>query len=304
MVSIMLHTRHARKSLVSPAELALLAVTMVWGVTFLVVYIAVEYGAPILFVGVRFLLAGLLMGAIFWRAMQGLTRHEIVAGASIGLALFLGYSLQSFGLQSISSSKSAFITALYVPIVPLLQWALLRKPPGVLSWIGIGLAFVGLTLLAGPEALQIGLGIGEVTTLIGAIAIAVEIILISRYANSVDSRRVTVIQLLAAGLFALGFSFAIDEARPDVHDGIWIACAVGLAVASAIIQFTMNWAQKAVSATKATLIYASEPVWAGIVGRIAGDRLPFLAIIGGVFIVAGVIVSELKLRRQKKIAGA
>ena len=60
----------------------------------------------------------------------------------------------------------------------------------------------------------------------------------------------------------------------------------------------MNWAQKSVSPTRATLIYAGEPVWAGIVGRIAGERLPGVALIGGVLIVLAVVVSELKIRRQ------
>ncbi|MGU3575443.1 DMT family transporter [Brucellaceae bacterium C25G] len=296
----MMHKHKTFKLSVSPAELALITITMVWGVTFLIVQIAMSYGAPALFVGVRFICAGLMVGILFWRSMLGLTRREILAGTSIGLAIFLGYGLQSFGLQTISSSKSAFITALYVPIVPLLQWILLRKPPRLLSWAGICLAVIGLSLLAGPEALEIGLGIGEIATLIGAIAIAIEIILISQFAHDVDSRRITVIQLLAAGIFASIFSFISNETPPHVDDGIWIICALSLALASAIIQFTMNWAQKSVSATKATLIYATEPVWAGIVGRLAGDRLPFLSIIGGVFIVAGVIVSEIKISRKAK----
>ena len=61
----------------------------------------------------------------------------------------------------------------------------------------------------------------------------------------------------------------------------------------------MNWAQKSVSPTRATLIYAGEPVWAGIVGRIAGERLPGVALLGGLLIVVAVIVSELKIRRTR-----
>ncbi|MES1169794.1 MAG: EamA family transporter, partial [Leifsonia sp.] len=63
-----------------------------------------------------------------------------------------------------------------------------------------------------------------------------------------------------------------------------------------LIQLTMNWAQKSVSPSRATVIYAGEPVWGGIVGRIAGDRLPLLSIVGALFIVAGVIVSEIKTK--------
>jgi len=73
--------------------------------------------------------------------------------------------------------------------------------------------------------------------------------------------------------------------------------ALGLGAMSAVIQVAMNWAQKSVSPTRATLIYAGEPVWAGIVGRIAGERLPGVALIGALLIVVAVVVSELKIRR-------
>ncbi|CAB5516584.1 hypothetical protein LMG26857_05662 [Achromobacter anxifer] len=62
----------------------------------------------------------------------------------------------------------------------------------------------------------------------------------------------------------------------------------------------MNWAQKSVSPTRATVIYAGEPVWGGIVGRLAGDRLPALALVGAGLIVAGVLASEAKFARRKK----
>jgi drug/metabolite transporter (DMT)-like permease len=211
----------------------------------------------------------------------------------IGIAIFLGYTLQTFGLQSIPSSKSAFITALYVPIVPLLQWFVLKRPPSLMAWIGIALAFAGLVLLAGPDGTSIGLGIGEMLTLLSAIAIAAEIILIGGFAGRVDARRVTVVQLATASLLALGFMAPLGESVPE-PSWLLILSAVGLGLASAGIQLAMNWAQKTVSPTRATVIYAGEPVWAGIVGRIVGERLPAAALLGAALIVAGVIVSEMK----------
>jgi drug/metabolite transporter (DMT)-like permease len=73
-----------------------------------------------------------------------------------------------------------------------------------------------------------------------------------------------------------------------------VVTAVGLGVASCVIQATMNWAQKSVTPARATIIYTGEPVWAGIIGRVAGDRLPGLALVGAGLIVASVLVSELK----------
>lgn len=282
----------------SRQELALIGVTVIWGATFLIVHTAVGTTGPLFFVGVRFVAAGLLAMLIFRRALRGMTRMELIAGSAIGVTIFLGYSLQTYGLQTINSSTSAFLTALYVPMVPLILWLLLRQPPRTMAWVGIGLSFIGLILLAGPNALQVGPGRGEIATLISAAAIAVEIILIGRYAPKVDSSRVTVVQLMVGGLLSFATMPVVGEAVP-AFSWVWLVAGTGLGVASMVIQLTMNWAQKSVAPTKATIIYASEPVWAGIIGRIAGERLPALAILGAVFIVAGVIVSELKLRRRR-----
>lgn len=101
------------------------------------------------------------MGLISLKTLRGLTRKELQAGVAIGIAIAMGYSLQTWGLQTISSSKSAFITAMYVPLVPLLQWLCLGRLPGLMSCIGIVLAFIGLILLAGPENNLLALGPGR-----------------------------------------------------------------------------------------------------------------------------------------------
>ncbi|OWG19031.1 EamA family transporter [Delftia sp. K82] len=296
----MLHTSSSHSSrtpLLSRQELALIAVTMVWGGTFLVVHLAMQYSGPLFFVGLRFVTAGLIGLLVFRKAMAGLTRTELVAGIAIGASIFLGYGLQTFGLQTISSSKSAFLTALYVPLVPLVQWLVMGKPPRLMSWIGIGLAFTGLMLVAGPESGGMELNVGEMATMLSTLAIAAEVLLIGHFAGKVDARRVTTVQLLAAGVMALLAMPVAGESVPD-FSWVWLSAAVTMACASILIQLTMNWAQKSLSPTRATVIYASEPVWAGIVGRMAGDRLPGLAILGAALIVGGVLVSELRLGRQ------
>lgn len=296
----MLHTSSSHSSrtpLLSRQELALIAVTMVWGGTFLVVHLAMQHSGPLFFVGLRFVTAGLIGLLVFRKAMAGLTRTELVAGIAIGASIFLGYGLQTFGLQTISSSKSAFLTALYVPLVPLVQWLVMGKPPRLMSWIGIGLAFTGLMLVAGPESGGMELNVGEMATMLSTLAIAAEVLLIGHFAGKVDARRVTTVQLLAAGVMALLAMPVAGESVPD-FSWVWLSAAVAMACASILIQLTMNWAQKSLSPTRATVIYASEPVWAGIVGRMAGDRLPGLAILGAALIVSGVLVSELRLGRQ------
>ncbi|HET9067548.1 MAG TPA: DMT family transporter, partial [Amaricoccus sp.] len=262
---------------------------------------------PLFFVGSRFAVAALIATLLALPRMRGLTRAELAAGAAIGASIFAGYALQTAGLATITASQSAFISALYVPIVPLLQWAALGRRPRLASWIGIALAFAGLLLLAGPGTGGsgtggLGLGRGEILTLAGAVGIAGEIILIGRFAGRVDAVRVTVVQLATAAVLAFCAMPLAGEAVPG-FSWLLLGLVVALALASALIQLAMNWAQRSVSPTRATLIYAGEPVWAGIFGRLAGERLPPVAFLGAALIVAAVLVSELDLRRKRRPAG-
>ncbi|MEX5721348.1 DMT family transporter [Geodermatophilus maliterrae] len=296
----MLHTKRRPRWSVrfSRQELALVAVTAVWGTTFLVVHLAVQHGGPLLFVGLRFLAAGAISAVIFRRTLKGLTRRELGAGAAIGVTIFGGYALQTVGLQTIPSSTSAFLTALYVPLVPLLQWAVFRRAPRPAAWAGVALAFTGLVLLADPGSAGLTLSAGEVLTLVSTVAIAAEIVLIGLFAGTVDLGRVTVVQLLVGGALSVAMVPVVGEAVPS-SSWLWLAAAIGLGAASCLIQITMNWAQQSVSPTRATVIYAGEPVWGGIIGRLAGDRLPGLAVVGAALIVAGVLVSELEPRSRQ-----
>lgn len=284
-----------RFSRFSKAECVLVLITMVWGGTFLLVQHAMTVSGPMFFVGLRFAAAAAIVALFSWRHLRELTLFEIKAGSFIGVAIMLGYGLQTVGLQTIPSSQSAFITALYVPFVPLLQWLVLGRRPGLMPSIGIMLAFTGLMLLSGPSGAALNFSPGEIATLISAIAIAAEIILISTYAGQVDVRRVTVVQLAATSVLSFLLVVPTGETLPDFSWTLLVT-ALGLGAASAAIQVAMNWAQKSVSPTRATLIYAGEPVWAGIVGRLAGERLPAIALVGAGLIVAAVIVSELKTK--------
>lgn len=283
---------------VKPQEAILILITMFWGGTFLAVQYAMTMSGPFFFVGLRFATAALAVGLLSLKSLRGLTWLEVKAGVAIGVSIAIGYSMQTWGLQTIPSSKSAFITAMYVPLVPVLQWVCLGKMPGLMSWIGVALAFVGLIFLAGPEGTSLTLGAGEIITLISALAIAAEIIMISLWAGKVDIKRVTVVQLATASVVAFATMVPAGESVPPFSTGL-VVIALGLGIFSAIIQVTMNWAQRSVSPTRATVIYTGEPVWAGVFGRIAGERLPMLALLGGALIVLGVLVSELKLKRKK-----
>ena len=283
--------------LLSRQELALIGITFLWGATFLIIHLAMRSCGPLFFVGFRFVLAGIFASIIFWRSLKNISMHDIFAGTVIGIPIFLGYSLQTAGLKTIASSQSAFITAVYVPLVPLLQWIILRKKPRLTSFVGISFAFIGLLLVSGQGIHAIDFSKGEILTLLSAFAIASEIVFISLFAGRVDSRRVTVVQLFVAGFLSFVAMPGNGETVPDFSWG-WVSAGLGLAAMSALIQLTMNWAQRSVSPTRATIIYTGEPVWAGLVGRIAGERLPHLAILGAFCIIVGILVSELKPKKR------
>ena len=268
---------------------------MLWGGTFLIVQNALSVSGAFFFVGLRFSAAAAMLALLSPRLLGGFTMLEAKAGLIVGISMVLGYTLQTIGLETILSSKSAFLTALYVPIVPLLQWVLLRRAPHLAAWTGIGLAFLGLVLLTGPAGTSFDFSKGELLTVLSAIAFAAEIVLIGAFAGRVDARRVTIAQLAVAAALAFAAMIPAGEAVPP-FSWLLLLSVLGLGLMSAVIQLAMNWAQRTVSPTRATIIYAGEPVWAGLFGRLAGEVLGARAITGAGLIVLAVIVSELRFR--------
>lgn len=276
------------------AEAALLSLTVVWGATFLAIQFALNFAEPLFYVGLRFAIASAVALAIAGASLRQITRGEIIAGCAIGTAIFSGHALQAEGLKYVLSSESAFITALYVPIVPLLQWAVMKRNPRLTTWAGIGLAFAGMVLIGSRGAGIQELGRGELLTLVSAFVFAGEILLIGYFAPNVDARRVTAIQLMVTAFLAFASMPMFGESLPATIPWQLWAVAGALGVASTGIQLTMNWAQKIVSPARATIIYATEPVWAGVIGLAAGERLGMYGWIGGALVIAGVLVSEIR----------
>lgn len=281
-------------------QFALLLITIVWGATFVVVKYGLTLSSPVLFVALRFAAAALAVSFISWKSLKGIRAFEVYAGAAIGLVIALGYSTQTIGLQTISSSESAFLTALYVPLVPMLLWLLFAKKPHVMTWLGAALAFLGLLFLTGNGLGTISLNFGQLLTLLSSIAIALEIILISYFAPKVNTQRVTVLQLIFASLFCFCIAPCIGETQlPECHPHLFFIL-IGLWLASACIQLVMNWAQQMVDPSQAAIIYAGEPIWASLFARLTGERLPFVVLLGGFLVVLGIIASEWRPQSLKK----
>ncbi len=271
-------------------DFLLLLTTIVWGGSFLATRRGIAHASPLMFIALRFAAASLVIAAMTRPGMARVTRRECRAGLILGACMLGIYGFQGFGMLTVESGRTAFISSLYVPFVPLMQLALLRRVPPAGVWIGIGVAFAGLVLLAGPQAGASAPRAGQALVLAAAFCAACEILLIGHFAPHCDPRRLAVIECAIVAALALALSQALGEAWPAADAG-WIVPGVALGLASAFLQISVNWAQRTVPPARATLIYALEPVWAGIVGALAGEHMDRLQIAGAALIVLALVIS-------------
>jgi len=280
-------------------ELALVGVTIISGAGFHLINEAMNHVGPMFFVGLRLLIASLVLFLLFARAMRNITPAELMAGALIGMILAVGNGLQTMGMQTISGSMSAFITALYVPMVPLLQWPFFRRRIGAGTLFAVVLCFVGLILFSAPEGEQdFSFSAGVWSTLGAAFIFAFGILLLGLLSPKFDMRRFAFLQLAFGSLFAFFFMPILGETLPELSH-LWFYPVIITGISAAVIQLTMTWAQKTVSPTRAAVIYTGDPVWAGIVGwLVLGELFTRLGFMGAALIFIGILTCELFQARQ------
>jgi drug/metabolite transporter (DMT)-like permease len=273
-----------------PALLALIAVTAVWGYTFVPMKDAVALYPLFAFLTVRFLIAAVVLAVPAGPRLRSLGRQGWIAGTALGLLLALGYALQTAGLQRTTVSSAGFITGLYVVFTPLLGLLLFRTRVGAAVWVGVALAVAGLALLSGVGA---GAPAGDLLVLAGSAAYSLQIALMERYAPRYDPVAFTQAEMIAAfGGFAI---VAVALGQVEVPRGwtVWGALLVTGVFASALGFLVQTWAQRRISASRTAIAFAMEPVFAGIFGFwLAGDRLGAVGWAGCALIMAGIIVAE------------
>ena len=273
-----------------PAVLALVAVTAVWGLTFVQVKDAVELYPLFAFLALRFAIATVVLAPPARRPVRELPRGGWVAGAGLGLLLAAGYALQTAGLERTSVSNAGFITGLYVVFTPLAAVALFRVRIGAIVWAGVALSTAGLALLSGGGGAD---GIGDLLVLAGSAAYSLQIALMERYAPRYDPVAFTFVEMLAAFAGFAVVAVALGQIELPTGWTVWGALLVTGIFASALGFLVQTWAQQRTSATRTALAFALEPVWAAIFGFwLAGDRLGAVAWVGAALIMAGIVVAE------------
>ncbi len=269
---------------------ALVAVTAVWGLTFVQVKDAVALYPLFAFLALRFGIAAATLAPAALRRVSPLGVGGIRAGSALGLLLALGYALQTAGLERTTVSSAGFVTGLYVVLTPVLALVLFRTRAGRAVWLGVVLATAGLALLSGVQA---GSPRGDLLVLGGAAAFALQIVLLERYAPRYDPLGLTLVEMLAAFAGFLVIALALGDLGLPRGWTVWGALLVTGIFASAFAFLIQSWAQRRTSATRTALVFALEPVFAGVFGyALAGERLGWVGWAGCAVIMAGIALSE------------
>jgi drug/metabolite transporter (DMT)-like permease len=272
------------------ALLAVIAVTVVWGVTFVQVKDAIAIYPLFAFLAVRYAIATGALALAGGARVRSLGRSGWTAGAVVGALLGLGIGLQTAGLERTTVSSTGFITGLYVVLTPLFGLALFRTSVAAEVWLGVGFALVGLAMLSGVPVGSTG---GNLLVLAGAAAQALQIVAIERYAHRYDAIALTLVQMAVCLAGFLLIALALGQLEVPRGRTVWGALLVTGVFASALAYLIQVWAQRRLSAARIAIVFSLETVFAGIFGYwLSGDRLGWLGWGGCAVIFAGIVVAE------------
>ncbi|MBK5292793.1 MAG: DMT family transporter [Acidobacteriia bacterium] len=289
------------------AELAILAVTIVWGATFVIVKSALHDVSTVLFLTLRFLLASAVLALVY---RSSLHRRQMAAAARPGLlaGLFLAaaYLLQTAGLEFTTPSKSAFLTSLCVVLVPLLgtfvSYVMARKTgrpfagyqivPRNGELLAIALAMTGMWLLTAPET-GADWNQGDLLTVGAAWAFAAHILVLGRFASQAGFTGISLWQIFTAtALFAASVGWMEPIRFRPTRPAITAIIFTGL-LCTAVAFTVQAWAQQHTTPTRIALIFAGEPVAAAATSYMTeGEILSTRAALGAGLILAGIIAAE------------
>lgn len=289
------------------ADIALVVVTAIWGSTFVVVKNALDVVGPLVFVAVRFWVAGGALTLLLWLQRKIASRpipiqpRALRAGAFTGVFLTLGYVPQTIGLQTTEAAKAAFITGLSVVLVPLFAATLLHKPPTRAATFGVLMATVGLGFLTLDLHQRLTLAPGDLWVLLCAVGFAAHITSTARFAPHYDVLPFTATQLLTTATLSTIAALLFERyALLPPASALPAIVYMGL-IATAFVFGVQTWGQRHTTPTHTALIFALEPVFAALFAVVfAGERLEAREWLGGALILLGMLVAEVGITNPAK----
>ena len=269
---------------------ALVAVTAIWGYTFVPVQKTVGAYPLFAFLSVRFAISTAALAPFAWRSLRTLPRAGWPAGLVAGSFLALAYGLQTAGLELTTVTSTGFITGLYVVFTPLLALAAFRTPVPASVWVGVTLALAGLLLLGGAPG---GSWLGNALVLGNAVAQSFQIVAMERFAPRYDPRALTFLQMAVTGVGFTVIAVAAGqlEAPPDAET--WYALVVTGVFAGALGYLVGTWVQSRTTAARAALVFTLEAPFAALFGvLLLSEHLGWAGWTGCAVMLAGIVLAE------------
>ncbi|TXL65724.1 DMT family transporter [Cerasibacillus terrae] len=278
------------------ADLMMVVVTMLWGSSYLFMKMGINTIQGFNLVGLRFGIAFIFAGAIFYKRLIKTDFKTLKYGALLGFFLFSTLSTVTIGMNYTSVSNAGFIFSLAVVFVPLLLAIFFKRKPEPKVIFGITLAVIGIALLTLNG--EVKLNNGDFLITLGALFYALYIIVTDRITKHVDSINLGVVQLGFAGLFGFVFSFIFEEPKLPNTTEAWIAVlALGI-FCSAIGFIGQTIAQKYTTPTRTGLIFSLEPVFAALFAFVfIGEILTTKGYFGAALILFGVISTKINWKK-------
>lgn len=285
-------------------ELALIAATVAYGATFVLVQDALDDATPAGFILLRFTVGTITLAPFALRrgfrrpGVSVTTRDFAVAAVAFGVVGFVGYWFQNAGLERTTTSESAFITGLFVVFTPLIEVVVTRRSPEPRVLWAVAVSALGLYLLTGAS---LHIGAGDELTLGCAFFFAIWIVLGSALSQRFDAIALTAAQMGVLALCAVPAAAVAGVGRMTA--GVLGAALVTGVVCSAIAFSLQLWAQRSVEASRAAVILMFEPVVAGFVGYLVGERLGVAGYAGAFVILVGIVIAESRTWQGADAAG-
>ena len=265
-------------------------VAAIWGAGFVAQRAGSQYVGYFIFGAARYIL-GFLVVLPFVRHFD-IPKNLIPWTILTGVVLFLGSALQQAGITTTTAGNAAFITGLYVVIVPILMAIFTKKPAPAITWVAALIAVIGTLFLSTGGA--IALASGDALELAGAFMWALHLILVSKFSPKINTMQFALLQFFVAGvlnlIFGLIFEFHTIGGLPQA----WIALVYAGAVSTAIGFTGQVWGQRHAPAVDAALILSLEAVFAALAGYLfLFERFAPIQILGCGLIFSAVILSQL-----------
>lgn len=276
-------------------KLMVVAATLIWGSSFVVMKDTLNVIEPSYLIGIRFLITGILLSIIFHKRMKdSLNRRTIVAGIVLGFLIFWAYWFQTVGLAYTTPGKNAFLTATYCVLVPFLYWMVAKRKPTVFNLIAAVICIIGIGLVSLSND-TFSLGFGDGMTLVCGVLFGAHIVATSKYADDLDVMVLTVFQFCVSGILGLMMG-AITEAPPTdacMTPEFFLTMAYLIVFCSCIAMGFQNVALAHIHPSQVAILLSLESVF-GVIFSIVlyGEVLTIPLFFGFALIFISIIISE------------